>query len=50
MWKKWTLSFLALAEGDASKVEELLLLHVDHAYNSIMKGATDGTDNSREDN
>ena len=40
----------ALAEGDASKVEELLILHVDHAYNSIMKGATDGTDNSREDN
>ncbi len=40
----------ALAEGNASKVEELLLLHVDHAYNSIMKGATDGTDNSREDN
>ncbi|MDD7512167.1 MAG: GntR family transcriptional regulator [Peptostreptococcaceae bacterium] len=40
----------ALEEGDTLKVEELLFLHVDHAYNSIMRGALNGTDNSREDN
>lgn len=41
----------AIAEKDADKVDSLLLVHIDHAYNNIMEVSTQyGTNNSAKDN
>ena len=39
----------AIAEKDGDKVDTLMLVHIDHAYNSIMEVSGQyGTDNSTE--
>jgi len=39
----------AIAEGDGDKLETIMLIHIDHAYNNIMEGSNQyGTDNSTE--
>ncbi len=41
----------AIAAGDGDKVDTLVLVHIDHAYNSIMEvNKQYGTDNSTKDN
>ena len=39
----------AIADGDGDKIETIMLLHIDHAYNNIMEvNEQYGTDNSTE--
>ncbi|MGN0659172.1 MAG: GntR family transcriptional regulator [Emergencia sp.] len=41
----------AIAAGDGDKVETIILVHIDHAYNSIMEVSNQyGTNNSTENN
>ena len=41
----------AIAEGDGDKLETIMLIHIDHAYNNIMEVSNQyGTDNRTEDN
>lgn len=41
----------AIADGDGDKIETIMLLHIDHAYNNIMEvNEQYGTDNSTENN
>ena len=41
----------AIAAKDGDKVDTLVLVHIDHAYNNIMEGNNQyGTDNSTKDN
>lgn len=40
----------AIAEKDIDKLETIMLIHIDHAYNSIMEGSEQyGTDDSTKD-
>lgn len=46
-----TAIYEAIANKDADKVDTLMLVHIDHAYNNIMEVSTQyGTNNSTEDN
>lgn len=41
----------AIAEGDGDKLETIMLIHIDHAYNNIMEVSNQyGTENRTEDN
>ncbi|MDY6038558.1 MAG: GntR family transcriptional regulator [Eubacterium sp.] len=40
----------ALESGESTRVEEILFMHIDHAYNSIMRGIENGTYDSTENN
>lgn len=40
----------AIAEKNCDKAEELMLVHIDHAYQNIMEVSSYGTDNSAENN
>ena len=42
--------YTAIADKDGDKIETIMLLHIDHAYNNIMEvNEQYGTDNSTED-
>lgn len=43
--------YKAIVEGDGDKIDTLLLIHIDHAYNNIMEVNNQyGTDDSTKDN